>query len=504
MSTIRKQSIVSSVMVYAGFALGFLNTFLFTRQGGFTKEQFGLTAIFVAIGHMMYSVASVGMPAFISKFFPYYKAHLPARKNDQLTWALLLPCLGFFIVIALGLLFKGPLVSKIFNNSPELLQYYYWLFPFGFGLTLFMVLDVYAWQLHKAILSNVLKEIMFRAFVTVLIALTMLGLISSFDTFIGLYSFAYIALFLFLLVYLAVQGHLHFHFQPSIVTRRFRKKIMALVGYVWTGGLVFSLASVIDTLFIAAVLPNGIGAAGVFTFGQYMTSLIQAPQRAVVSAATGPLSQAWREKDYARIQRIYHRSSINQLLFSCAMFSLIWINFEDGIATFHLQPAYMEAKWVFFYLGLTRIVDMGTGVNAQIIGTSSFWRYEFTTGLILLGLMLPLNFVLTRQFGMYGPAISSLISFTVYNTIRYFFLLRKFQMQPFDRNTVYTLLLGLGCFALAFLSFRRFTGLPWIVVRSLVFLVPYVSLTIWLHLSPDAIPVWNTVKKRLGIERESD
>lgn len=499
MSTIRRQSVISSVMVYAGFALGFLNTYLFTRQGGFTKEQFGVTAMFVAIGHMMYSVASVGMPAYINKFFPYYKAHVPPRKNDQLTWALLLPCLGFFIVIALGVAFKGPLISKIFNNSPELLRYYYWLFPFGFGFTLFMVLDVYAWQLHKAVLSNVMKEIMFRAFTTVLIGLTMLGVVTTFDTFIGIYSFVYITLFLALFAYLKSKGLLHFHFQPSVVTKKFRKKVMALIGYVWSGGLIFSMASVIDTVFIAAILPNGMGAAGVFTFGQYMTSLIQAPQRAVVSAATGPLSQAWRDKDYARIQRIYQRSSLNQLLFSCAMFCLIWLNFDDGIRTFHLQPAYMEAKLVFFYLGLTRIVDMGTGVNAQIIGTSTFWRYEFTTGLILLGLMLPLNFFLTHEFGMYGPAIASLISFSVYNTIRYFFLLRKFNMQPFDRRTVFTLLIALGCFALAYFPFQNFSGLLWLVLRSLTFLVPFVALTLWLKLSPDAIPVWQTVKKRLGL-----
>lgn len=499
MSTIRKQSILSSLVVYAGFALGFFNTFLFTRQGGFTKEQFGLTAIFVAIGHMMYSVASVGMPAYINKFFPYYKAHLPARKSDQMAWALLFPCIGFLVVLALGILFRGPLIGKIFNNSPELLQYYYWLFPFGFGFTLFMVLDVYTWQLHKAVLSNVMKEIVFRAFVTVLIGLTMVGVISSFDTFIGLYAFVYVGLVIFLLVYLSSRGLLHFHFKPTRVTQKFRKKIITLIGYVWTGGLVFSIASVIDTLFIAAVLPNGIGAAGVFTFGQYMTSLIQAPQRAVVSAATGPLSQAWREKDYGKIRRIYHRSSINQLLFSCAMFSLIWLNFEDGISTFHLQPAYLGAKWVFFYLGLTRIVDMGTGVNAQIIGTSTYWRFEFTTGMILLGLMLPLNYVLTREYGMYGPAISSLISFTVYNSIRYVFLLRKLSMQPFDRKTFYALLLAALCFVVAYFPFHGKSGLQWIILRSLVFFLTFVLGTIQLKLSPDAIPVWQTVKKRLGL-----
>ncbi|HET7897056.1 MAG TPA: polysaccharide biosynthesis C-terminal domain-containing protein, partial [Flavisolibacter sp.] len=444
MSTIRRQSIISSLVVYFGFALGFLNTYLFTRQGGFTKEQFGLTAIFVAFAQLMFSVSNVGMPAYLAKFYPYYKAHLPPKKNDQLTIALLLPCIGFFLVMLLGLVFKEALISRIFNNSPELLEYYMWLFPFGFGYTIFMVLDMYAWQLQKAVLSNVLKEVMFRAFVTVLIVLTMLGVLTNFSTFIGIYSFVYLALVLFLFAYLGKNGLLHFTFNISNVTRKFRKKIVTLVGYVWSGGLIFSLASVIDTIFIAAILPNGIGAAAVFTFGQYMTSLIQAPQRAVISASIAPLSQAWRDKDLGRIGRIYQRSSINQLLFSCAIFSLIWLNFEDGIATFHLQPAYLQAKWVFFYLGLTRVIDMGTGVNAQIIGTSTHWRFEFTSGLILLGIMLPLNFVLTRQIGMAGPAISSLISFAVYNILRYLFLLRKFGMQPFNRKTIYALLVSLA------------------------------------------------------------
>src|SRR5437763_4329705 len=116
---------------------------------------------------------------------------------------------------------------------------------------------------------------------------------------------------------------------------------------------------------------------------------------------------------------MYNRSSINMILFSCAMFCLVWINFDDGIKTFHIQQSFTAAKWVFFYFGITRIIDMGTGVNAQIIGTSTYWRFEFITGLILLAMMLPLNFFLTRDLGMTGPAIASLISFIIYNAIRY-------------------------------------------------------------------------------------
>ncbi len=499
MSTIRRQSIISSFVVYIGFAFGFFNTYLLTRQGGFTKEEYGLIALFVAVAQLMFSLANVGMPAFLNKFFPYYKAHLPDNKNDQLTWALLLPCAGFLIVLLLGLGFKNIVAYKIFSNSPELLNYYYWLFPFGFGFTIFMVLEAYTWQRGKAVVSNFLKEVIFRAFVTLLILLTAVGFIKNFNTFIGLYSFIYIALVSYILFYFKRRNQLHFTYKRSFVTQKFRKKIIALIGFVWSGGLVFSLASVVDTLIIAAVLPNGVGAAAVFTFGQYIASLIQAPQRAVISAAVGPLSQAWKDKDFKKINKIYHRSSINQLLFSCAIFSLIWINFEDGIFTFHLQKEYLEAKWIFFYIGLTRVLDMGTGVNAQIIGTSSYWKYEFKTGLILLAITLPLNYFLTIKYGIAGPAIANLFSFTVYNAIRYSFLLKKFNMQPFDKKTLQAIVMTGACFLLAYLPLKNNTGLHWMVIRSLLFCVPFAAGMIAMKLSPDAIPVWLTLKKKLRL-----
>jgi hypothetical protein len=34
---------------------------------------------------------------------------------------------------------------------------------------------------------------------------------------------------------------------------------------------------------------------------------------------------------------------------------------------------------------------MGTGLNTQIIATSSYWRFDFLCGLVLAGMKLPLN-----------------------------------------------------------------------------------------------------------------
>lgn len=497
MSTIRRQSIISSVIVYIGFALGFFNTYLFTRQGGLTKEEYGLTTTFIAIASIMYSVASLGMPAYVVKFFPYYKAHLPNRKNDQFAWSLIITCIGFLLVLVVGVSFKPVLIDKIFANSPELPKYFYWSFIFGFGYTIYLLLESFAWQYREAVMSNFLREVLFRLLTTVLIVLATLQVIKSFDVFIGIYSFGYVITATVMLIFLIKKNELSFHPSRSNVTKRFRKKIIQLSSYIWGGSLVFNVANVFDMIVIAAVMPNGMAYAGVFALAQNISSLIQAPQRAIVSSSIGPLSQAWKEKNYAKINRIYHRSSINQLIFSIAMFSLIWMNFDDGISTFHLQPTYHAAKIVFLYIGFTKIVDMGTGLNAQIISTSTFWRFEFVSGIILLSLTLPMNYELTKIYGVVGPAFSNLISFTIYNLIRYLFLLKKFKMQPFDAKSAYSLLLGGVSFLLAYFLFNDQSGFIWIVARSFVFLGVYLTGIFALNLTPDALPVLLTLKKKI-------
>ena len=209
-------------------------------------------------------------------------------------------------------------------------------------------------------------------FINILIVLTFFCLIKSFDLFIKTYAFIYIFLALIIILYLFKTGRFNLTFSISSVTKKFLNKIITLCSFVWAGGIVFTVAGVFDTIVIAAVMPNGLAMAGIFTLAQNASSLIQAPQRGIISASIGPLSQAWKDKDFSKINKIYHRSSINQLLFACAMFSLIWLNFEDGIFTFNLQKDYLQAMYVFFFIGLTRIIDMGTGVNAQIIGTPFF------------------------------------------------------------------------------------------------------------------------------------
>jgi O-antigen/teichoic acid export membrane protein len=247
------------------------------------------------------------------------------------------------------------------------------------------------------------------------------------------------------------------------------------------------------------VLTNALGKLAVYSVAQNVASIIQAPQRGIISASVAHLSKAWKEKKLGTIQRIYQRSSINQLVFASGIYVLIVVNFMDAVNTFHLKESYLNGFYVFLLLGATRIVDMGTGVNSQIIGTSTYWRFEMISGVILLLLMLPLNYILTKRYDIVGTGLANLISISIYNFIRIVFLWKKFKLFPFTSHSLYTILLAGACFAVCYFLFQGIHGLPGLLLRSIVFCTLYGTGAVYFKLSPDIIPVWNSVKKRIGL-----
>lgn len=500
MSTIRRQSIITSGVVYFGFAVGLLNTYFFTKEGFFSAPQYGLTTIFVAIATLMMAFSTLSMPAYISKFYPYYVDNLPASKNDMPAIALVINTIGFGFVALAGWFFRHLVIRKFSANAPELVDYYNWIFPMGFGLAVYSVLEAYTWSIKKPVLTSFLKEVQWRFLTTILIVLFFFKVIPTYDLFIKLYAFTYPAIAVTLFCYLYFTGRLPLTLRISKVTRRYAGKIFALCAFIYSGTLIFYLAQVFDSLVIASVLPDGTAKAGIFTLATTLTAVIQAPQRAIVSTAIPHLSRAWKERNIALLQKIYQRSSINLLIFAVCIFLLITLNYTESVLTFKLKEDYLLGFNAFIFLGLSRVIDLGTGINTEILGTSNFWRFQLVAGVILLILMLPLTIILARRFDILGPAIAQCISYAVYNGIRIFFLWRKYKLFPFSRQSFYTLLTGLVIFAITWFACNNLHGFPGLIVRSLLFLVLYIPAVVYLKLSPDLIPVMQTLKKRLGMK----
>lgn len=478
-----------------------LNVYFFTRENLFSPDQYGLTQVFIAISAMMQALATLGMPSFIFKFYPYYQHFLPDRKNDILTLSLMVSLAGFVLVAVGGWVFKDLVIKKYNTNAPELVNYYFWIFPMGFGLTVFSILEAYTQSIRKPVVTNFLREVQWRLWTTLLILLFTFQVIDNFDVFIKLYVLGYPVAALSLLIYLAIKGKLNFTFSISKVTRRFSKKIISFCMFVYSGMLIFTLSGVFDTMVIASVLPNGLTQAAIFTLAQTMTSIIQAPQRGIVAASIAHLSLAWKNKDIPTLQKIYQRSSINLLLFAAGIFTLIALNYTEAVFTFNLKPEYALGFSVFIFLGMAKVIDLGTGLNAQIIGTSNYWRFELISGIVLLVIMLPTTYILVKQYGIIGSAVATFVSTSVYNFIRLFFLYIKFKLQPFNAASLYTILIAASCYVLCYFAFRNLHGFPGLLIRSVCFVGLYGWSIIYFKLSPDIKPVWQSLKKRLGILR---
>ncbi len=495
MGNIRKQTIISSTLVYIGFLIGAINIYFYTRtgSGSFTPEQYGLTRIFFDFAQNMFAFGALGVIPVIYKFYPYYKDNLDEEKIDLMTWALAASLIGLLLVIFLGWYFQHWFVNLYTAKSKLVVDYYYWMIPFAIGLLFFSVLEGFCWALHKSVVSNFLKETFMRVITSILILL-FYGRVISFNTFLVLFSFQFLAIFIILLVYLIRLRKLHFPLQVSRVTKKFWKKMLGMQALTFGGTCIASVAATVDVFIIAGF--QNLRAVGIFVFAQYAANLVQVPQRSIQGVSAGVLSRAWKDKDYTEIKRIYSRSCINLLLMSLFIFGNLWLNVSHGMEVFHIQTEYRDGLGVMFILGMVRIIDAGTGLNNLVITTSTFWKFDFYSGVTLLFFRLPLTYFLIKNYGIIGSAFAELAAYSVYNFLRFEFLRRKFNMQPFTGKTLLSLLLGAVAYGLCYITLKDVGGIIGILLRGSLFSGMMIAGVFYGNLTPDARQLYHGFIKR--------
>ncbi len=494
MGDIRKQSISSSVFIYIGFAFGALNTFLYTKQGFFDPAQYGLIQAMASINLVFYSVACLGMVSIMGRFYPYYYDSLKKNQNDLLALAFTIAIIGFVLVVVGGIVFKPLFIRKFSEKSPQVVNYYFWLFPFTFFYLIFSILEAHAAIFKRTVFPNFLKEGVVRMCTTLLIVLYIFKVI-SFDLFVKLFACVYGVTVIMLYLYLKKFGEVTLVFKISSVTRQKAREMGLFVGYVFLGIVVFTLAQQADS--IAITSQRGAAELGIFTLSSFIATVVQVPQRSMVSIATPYMAQAWKDMNYAEIQRIYFRSSINLLIISLFIFCNIWLNLDDAYKLFHIDKAYEKGKYVILILGITKIIDMGTGVNSQLLYTSPSWRFEFYAGMILAALALPLNYFLVRRYGIMGAAYSNIIALSIYNMIRILFIYKKYNMQPFTVKTIWAIVCAIGVYFIVYATSRNLGGWSGMIGKSVLFSSLFIAIVYYLNLTPDFIPIINSIKAKL-------
>jgi O-antigen/teichoic acid export membrane protein len=167
-----------------------------------------------------------------------------------------------------------------------------------------------------------------------------------------------------------------------------------------------------------------------------MGLMIAIPRNVIAAISTPILAQAWKRDDHAQIADIYKKSSANLLLVGCFLFLGIWCNLDFIYQIIPNHEVYEAGKWVVLMVGISKVIDMGTGLNSEILINSKYYRYDLFFYLILaIGIVVG-NLIFIPLYSYNGAALASLIALGGYNAIKYFFLWNKMGMQPFDMKTL--------------------------------------------------------------------
>ena len=490
MTTIRKQSIYSSLFIYIGFAIGAFNVlYLFPKY--FTKEEFGLTRILVDIALILSTLCTAAAVPVGLKFNPYYKSYQPGKKNDLISLVIITVLLSCLLLWFAEPWIEPLIIRKFGYRSPLLVQYVRLVAPITLSYSLLILMEVFAWNSGKVIAANFVKELFYRGIVLLSILGWIAGFFSGFDQFIGVYAYLYFPPVMLLLIILHKAEPIRMTFSLSKLTKRLYPIMFKFGSAYFLSALLNIIAKTNDTLIIASQSSGGLADAAIFTIATYMITIMDVPQRSMIAAATPEIAIAWKQKDMQKLDRLYKKTALNLLIFAAGILGFVILGTPLMIDV--LGDGYAGLPFLMFTLGLGKLIDLGTGLNSQILQLSKHWKIDLFTNMLFVILSVILNYFLTRSFGIYGTAVGSVVAILLYNSVRFLFIRQIYRLQPFSWRNGLVLIITTVTTGLLWLI-PNF-GNEWIAIplKLLVFGCIYATAVIRLNISEDLSDLYKQI-----------
>ena len=472
MGTIKKQGITNTIVSYIGIAIGFLNLIVL-QPFMLTAEEFGLTRIMYSFTLIVGTLFPLGLNFLTIKFFPRFK-NANNGHNGYFGLLMLLALIGYLLIAAAVFLGKDYFIDK-YSNSPLFVEYFYYVFPISFCVGFITIITGYFNVLYKTTIPSFLNDVYLRVFMTIIVSLYYLKLI-SFSFFVLLFGSSYaiqLAALLFYVNFLeAFNLKINWDFFKSQHLREIFKYTFLLA--------LASLASIgirnIDVMLVGSYL--SLDAVAVYSLGMTVGSLIEIPVNSLGRIADSKISAAIQRDDMKMVGAVYHKSVKYLVLFGGILFILLYANINEAIS--FLPQKYHEAKWVVLIIVFSAFINMATGVNTSII----YYSHKYVTGTFLLFAMIvvsiSLNILLIPIYGIEGSAAATAIAMILYNVAKFLLIKKHFNLQPYDSKIFRILLSILICILLGYYLPTFDNKILLIIVRCVVLVSAFLGLLIGL------------------------
>lgn len=444
-----------------------------------TPLQFGVLGLIDTISGTFTVLFNFGFNLILKKMFPFYRDEDKGH-HGFLAFGLMLSIFGAGLAIGVYYLLEDWILESK-DDSSLLRSFAFLIPPLILFRILFLNIDGYVKMLFKTVVGTFLDSFLSKI---VLFAGAML------------ISFAIIEYHHLVYVYaasLALPGIVILFFafartkeirMPSTELTSKRKELSSYVLFGVLSGTSGSVVQYTDSWMIHSMISDEM--VGVYQLMFFAAVLISIPAKGVKKITSVVIAESWKDKDHDNIQTVYSKSCTNLLLIGFYIFLVGWACITP---VFYYLPEYEVGKYVFFWIGLGKVVELGTGVNSDIIETSDKYKYNTYFAVVLALLVLVLNYFFIKQWSLVGAGIASFCAMTVINLLRWAFIRRHYGFRAFTTDFFKALLLGLVF--LAAISFIDYDAHPIvkIVVNGIVVTIVYWAIALQMKISED-INAW--------------
>lgn len=493
MSTIRKQSIIGSIIAVIGVVVGFLNSG-WLQPKILEVEQIGVLRYILSLSALVSVFSGMGVGAILLRYIPL------AHKNGyqkQLS--------AIFAII----LFVGQLVGLLglviyLNYWQEKLNarwfmHVYLMYSVGFIFsTLSSFLSANSLVSHTLFLREIVIKL---GFVLSLIAMYLFSF--SFEMFLTFVEISYAISILLVLGFL-------FKFNKVVVpSLKFStsniplKAIGGLALYSVLSGSVGILTKEIDILMVTRFID--FEATGIYGTMLFFGVLVSIPSRGLQGISSVKIGEAWANDNLPFLNDLYKKTAQSQIVVAGFVFVMLIGNL---LTVFEILPkgeVFSKGLWVVFWLGLAQLVDMASGVSGELLYYSKHYKYGFYFSTLLLVCLVGFNFVFIPIYGINGAAFATFLSQVINNFARWFFLRKFYGLQPFNVQYLKTLVFTLVMIIAVLIARKWLVDMHFVaagLIMSLPIICAYFVLVRFTQLAPDLNERLLVYEAKLGLTKE--
>lgn len=424
MGIVASQSFKNIIFTYLGFLIGAINTlFLYTEF--LTDEDYGMVGYMLSLAYVIMPLMSFGAYNSLVKFYTTFKTR--ESLNSFLTLMLLMP-IAVIIPIVLLTYCCYDFIGDLLGSSNPIIKKYLWHTAIvAISLAYFELFFSWAKVQMQTVFGNFMKEVFHRVG-------TMVLLFAFYFKYIDLEQFmaGLVAVYFIRMLIMKVYAFsLKF---PKLTFKRINNlsRILKYSGLIIIAGAIATSLLDVDKVMLGYYIP--IQEIAYYNVAIFITAVIAVPQRAMHQLLMPMTAKYLNERNYLALKDLYKRSSLNLFIVAGFIFLLIVLNINQLYLI--IPEEFNVGLYVVFMISIVKLYDALLGSNNAILFNSDYYRIVLVLGVILVITMVILNVVFIPVLGINGAGLATFLAVFLYNSVKLYFVYKKFNILPFSAKTL--------------------------------------------------------------------